>query len=312
MRIVLSTIALFVLFVGCAEKEPQIKNPEMTDLSNVNVSFIKGGEFLMGTYTDKFSDKTPRRVIVKDFYIDKYEVTNAAYKQYMSESTAVGNAVRTPDFVNDPILGVDTLPVVGVTHAEAQAFCTYYGKRLPTEAEWEYAAKGGTTNSEYFWGKEANPLYMNFRDSKKGMPVSIGSYPPNAYQIYDMNGNVREWVADTYERDFYKTVCKKKEQTIWTMITGTYDMVMEAMSDDGYIPNTCYYNPINRAKSKYKSVRGGSYDFSKGYPATLSFRFFEEYDSTHKDLGFRCATYEKSDQNDLLSEYKESEQSDEE
>ena len=294
--IIIATLSIF-LFTACSTKEDTtIKNPEMLELNNVNVSFIKGGEFLMGTYEDKFADKPPRRVIVKDFYLDKTEVTNALYKQYMSEA-GTQTGVRTPALLNDPLYGADTLPVVGVTHSEAQAFCKYYEKRLPTEAEWEYAAKGDTKNTEYFWGDVADPLYMNFRESKKGMAVAVGSYPPNAYDVFDLNGNVREWVEDSYGRDYYKDACRKKDQTFWGMITGTYDMAKEYFSDDGYIPNTCFYNPVNRKKSKYKVARGGSFDYSKGYPATLSFRFFELRDSTHMDLGFRCASYEKDEDN---------------
>lgn len=325
--IVLVSFISLILFTGCSQKEPIIKNAQMLELNNLTVSFIKGGDSLMGTYNDKFADKSPRKVILNDFYIDKTEVTNASYKQYIDEVTY--KDIRRPVLIDDPIYGADTLPVTGVTHSEADSFCRFYGKRLPTEAEWEYAAKGATTNTEYYWGDKEDPLYMNYRESKKEKPVPVASYPPNRYGLYDMNGNVREWVADSYGRDYYRSVCKTQDHTIMTMlkesysiimrpddmttsqediitradglITGaydkmaeTYDVVKGYVSGDGYIPSTCLYNPVNRSKSKFKVSRGGSYDYVKGYPATLSFRFFEKRDSTHMDLGFRCAAYEKN------------------
>ena len=294
MKIIIVNLLIVLFFIGCSTKINPAKNPEMLELNNLTVSFIKGGEYVMGTYDDKFSDKAPRKVILKDYYIDKTEVTNMAYRQYLSE--AEGKA-RTPKFIDDPILGADELPVVGVTHKESATFCKFYNKRLPTEAEWEFAAKGGTTNEHYYWGEKADPLYMNYRESKKASPIAVGSYPANGYGLFDMNGNVREWVMDSYEKDFYKDICTKKYFDFWEFVRKTYKIAKDYIDGNDYYPSSCYINPINKSESKYKSNRGGSYEYTKGYPASLSFRFFDVEDSTHKDLGFRCATYEQSNDN---------------
>ncbi len=265
MRTLIFSVSLIFL-VGCSQKSEVAKNPEMVALNNISVSFIKGEEFVMGTYEDVFLDKAPRKVMVDDFYMDKTEVTNASYRTYMAEA---GGKVRKPKYLDDPEIGADNLPVVAITHQEAKDFCAFYNKRLPTEAEWEFAAKGGTEFTKYFWGDDENTMLMNYRESKKGTAVAVGSYPPNVYGLYDMNGNVREWVADSYEKDFYKYACYK--------ISGK---------------KSCYANPLNEQKTIYKSNRGGSFEYSKGYPPTISFRFFDEEDSENKDVGFRCAAGE--------------------
>jgi len=263
---ILSLILMILLISACSSGP--VKNPEMLSLSNISVSYIKGESFVMGTYDDAFIDKAPRSVTLDDFYIDKTEVTNASYLQYMSEATGV----RKPSFIDDPILGAPELPVVGITHKEAQDFCLFYNKHLPSEAQWEFAAKGGSKFEKYAWGEDENPLYMNFRGSHKGHALAVGSYPPNKYGLYDMSGNVREWVEDSYSKDYYKFACSKH-------------------SDE----ENCFNNPVNTEESKYASNRGGSFDYSAGYPATVSFRFFDLKDSFHKDLGFRCAAKDITD-----------------
>jgi formylglycine-generating enzyme required for sulfatase activity len=274
MRYLAYITSLFIIFItfGCAPKA--VKNPEMLALSNLTVSYIRGEEFVMGTYDDKFLDKAPRTVKVSDYYIDKKEVTNALYLQYMGEAAALEEPilVRKPKHINDPVLGAPELPIVSVSHQEAKEFCHFYNKRLPTEAEWEFAAKGSTQFQKFYWGNDENPLYMNFRDSNTSWAKPVASYPPNIYGLYDMLGNVREWVDDTYEKDFYKFACSKLSRG-----------------------DNCYENPLNSDNSPFRSNRGGSFDYSKGYPATISFRFFEEVESYHDDLGFRCAASEKEE-----------------
>lgn len=272
-------VTIVVLFSACTSKE-LVKNPEMLSLSNKTMSYIHGKEFIMGTYKDNFGDKPPREVLVDNFYIDKTEVTNGAYKKYIKET---GGKVIQPPYINDPVLGGKNLPVVGVTWIDARNFCKFYGKRLPTEAEWEFAARGGTNFQDYSWGNDENPAFMNFRDSNNSWAVDVASYPPNAYGLYDMSGNVREWVEDTYEKDFYKRAC---EVSPWHF--GSFRKLLTDPVTNVYKSN-CYYNPMNEAKSMYKVTRGGSWDYSEGYPATVSFRSFDKLDHEYKDLGFRCA-----------------------
>jgi iron(II)-dependent oxidoreductase len=91
-------------------------------------------------------------------------------------------------------------PAVGVSWADAKAYAEWAGKRLPTEAEWEYAARGGLAGKKYPYGDEMDETQANF---KSDGTVAVKSYPPNGYGLYDMAGNVREWVADYYDEFYY-------------------------------------------------------------------------------------------------------------
>ena len=100
-----------------------------------------------------------------------------------------------PDFPNHP--------VVGVSWSDAVAYAAWRDQRLPTEAEWEYAARGGLVGKNYPNGDTLHPSDGNHNKSGQGGPVAVGSYPPNGYGLHDMQGNVVEWVADFYAADYY-------------------------------------------------------------------------------------------------------------
>lgn len=136
------------------------------------------------------------------FYLDKYEVSQRAFEEVMG--------------TNPSKFKGDNLPVERVLWTEANRYCQKIGKRLPTEAEWEKAAKGGK-NTIYPWGDEVESGRANFCDTlcKKFIRVNhfddgyqetapVGSYPPNGYGLYDMAGNVWEWVSDWYSPGYYK------------------------------------------------------------------------------------------------------------
>jgi formylglycine-generating enzyme required for sulfatase activity len=264
---------------GCSSKEI-CKRADLLDLSNESMSFIMGKEFLMGSYRDKFGDKPPKEVLVSNFYMDKAEITNGIYKEYIKSKSC---GAKKPPYLDDPIYGADELPVVGVTHNEAKEFCKFYNKRLPTEAEWEYAARGGLNIKKFPWGDEESSDSMNYRGSNNSWAIAIMSYPPNAYGLYDMAGNVREWVVDTYEKDFYKYSCLKSPLNLNLSRTITHGL-------EGIYKSDCYKDPINRAEGRYKVNRGGSWSYSDGYPNSVYFRGFDLTSSRFNDLGFRCAT----------------------
>lgn len=181
---------------------------------------IPAGEFQMGTDASEipglmerykrysagaFEDETPRRTIYVDaFYMDKYPVTNAQYKKFMG---ATGHGV--PGYWNDPNYNALEHPVVGVSWRDAVAYAEWVGKRLPTEAQWEKAARGELAGKRYPWGNEApdaGGVYRaNYFAGDNGAAdgyeytAPVGSFAPNGYGLYDMAGNVHEWCADWYD-----------------------------------------------------------------------------------------------------------------
>jgi formylglycine-generating enzyme required for sulfatase activity len=178
---------------------------------------IPAGEFLMGTSVsqrDGGRDEYPqRRVVLAPFYLDVYEVTNRRYVEFV---TATG--YRAPEHPRDKKLTLwrgttvpDAFkdhPVVNVDWADAAAYCKWAGKRLPTEAEWERAARG-TTGRRFPWGEteptRAMANYLNqWRNGAALEPV--GSHPQGATPegVHDLEGNVWEWVADWYDPHYYE------------------------------------------------------------------------------------------------------------
>lgn len=162
---------------------------------------IPGGEFLMGSGSER--DHSPvHTVYVGSFFMDKYEVTNARYLEFCQ---ATGH--RLPAF-----WGMDRFrsgpdypahPVVGVSWYDAADYAAWSDKRLPTEAEWEYAARGGLVGKNYPNGDTLDPSDGNFSKSGKGGPVAVGSYAANGFGLHDMQGNVVEWVWDYYDAGYY-------------------------------------------------------------------------------------------------------------
>ncbi len=143
-----------------------------------------------------------------EFYMDKYEVTNALYASFLSATgrTAPDPAVGKADWNiwsdQSPPAGYGDHPVVGVSREDAAAFCAWAGKRLPTEAEWQQACQGKDQRL-YPWGNGVSALEMNYEDSNKGETTRVGSFPEGAspYGALDMAGNVWEWTASPYKSE---------------------------------------------------------------------------------------------------------------
>jgi formylglycine-generating enzyme len=144
-------------------------------------------------------------VYVDGFYMDKYEVTVAQFRSYKPS--------YQPYFK-----GCENCPAESVSWEEAKAYCESVGKRLPTEAEWEKAARGGLKGKKYPWGDTISPGQANYDDSGIGKTKPVGSYAPNGYELYDMSGNVWEWCSDWYDANYYN---KRPSRNPTGSISGT-------------------------------------------------------------------------------------------
>lgn len=157
---------------------------------------IPAGEFQMGSDRDA-SEKPRHKVYLPDYYIDKFEVTNQQYLKFCKDT---GHSL--PSLLISGVIpsGKENHPVVGIGWNDADAYCKWAGKRLPTEAEWEKAARG-TDGRTYPWGNAWDQNLCNNRTSPYEDTVPVGSYPKGAspYGVMDMAGNAWEWVDDWYK-----------------------------------------------------------------------------------------------------------------
>jgi serine/threonine-protein kinase len=169
--------------------------------------FVPVGEFTMGS-DDRDNEMPPHTVSLDAFWIDKYEVTNALYKKCVDASRCKApsdssSSTRNSYYGNAQF---DNYPVIYVSLNDANAYCVWAGKKLPTEAQWEKAARG-TDARTFPWGNTFDASKLNSSDSGKGDTTPVGSYPEGAspYGALDMAGNVWEWIADWYDAKYYST-----------------------------------------------------------------------------------------------------------
>ncbi len=159
---------------------------------------IPAGYFMMGSPNGQGGgDEHPRHKVWLDaFYMDKYPVT---FDQYDKFCEATGRV--KPD---DNGWGRGRRPVINVFWDDANAYCKWAGKRLPTEAEWEKAARGGTT-TQYFFGDDNGPLrnYAWYNEDSGHQTHPVGEKKPNPYGLYDILGNAWEWCSDWYDENYY-------------------------------------------------------------------------------------------------------------
>jgi formylglycine-generating enzyme required for sulfatase activity len=256
---------------------------------------IDGGEFYMGTDHGFPYEGPPHRVRLDGYFLDETEVTNEQFAKfteaasYQTTAEKLGNSGvfkpenrardlvngadwRNPERPGSSIEGRMDRPVVHVSWDDADSYCKWAGKRLPTEAEFEFAERGGLENGEYAWGDELNPKGQFLANTWQGIfpeadqkedgfagVAPVKSFKPNGYGLYDTAGNVWEWVADWFDPNYY------------------------SMSPTD--------NPKGPDTGAEKVQRGGSWlcstNYCQGY--RVASRMKTEKDSGLNNLGFRCA-----------------------
>ncbi|MBI1790719.1 MAG: formylglycine-generating enzyme family protein [Acidobacteria bacterium] len=219
---------------------------------------VPAGEFLMGRTKLTPDDKTKMRPIVllddrpdhkvwlDAFFIDKTEVTQGQYAKFLA---ATG---RKPPY-HWSRRPADDYPIYNVDWEDARAYCAWAGKRLPSEAEWERAARGGQEGRDYPWGDKADSKMARY--NVETGPGAVAQYPPNGFGISDMAGSVSEWTADWFEREYYRSSPAK--------------------------------NPAGPEAGEYKAIRGGGWPDS-AERITVFFRNWVRPNQKTPNLGFRC------------------------
>ena len=204
-------LAQAAFFLCLASLLPLATAHSTSEQDPVAMVTVPAGMFQMGSPEGTGgTDEHPQRTLyLEGFAIDQVEVTNAQYRRFVK---ATGHKPPPNPYGKGPLFsvkGIEHLPVVQVTWHDASDYCQWAGKRLPSEAEWEKAARG-TDGRLFPWGNEPpTPTHANFghdwEDLKTLHPV--GSHPQgnSPYGVSDMAGNAREWVLDTYDQDFFQT-----------------------------------------------------------------------------------------------------------
>ena len=242
---------------------------------------IPAGTFQMGSDDANASDdeQPVHPVHLEAFFMDIYPVTNEQYREFLNANPEwrkdgidskfhAGNYLLPWDGFGYPP-GKANHPVTYVSWYAALAYAISKGKRLPTEAEWEYAARGGLAGQTYPWGNDISPYRANY-EGHLGNTTAVGQYSANGYGLYDMAGNVREWCFDLYRASFYAG-----SQDSRNPICGSHPL--QKLADLSSLAFS--YGP--------RVSRGGSW---KGSPGNLRvanrYRNKPIYASSH--LGFRC------------------------
>ena len=247
-------------------------------LKQIKMIHVKGGTFIMGNNRSEEHEKPEHRVSLSSFYIGKYEITNEQFCQFLN--TYNSNTIKDGKYKGRkicsyedefgilltekgwrPVVGYENYPAIDISWLGANEYCKWIGGRLPTEAEWEYAAKGGVSKSSTTYAGSNNAHDVAWHKGNSGEQThKVGKKDANELGIYDMSGNVSEWCQDCYESNYYYISPEE--------------------------------NPVNLKESESKVSRGGSFK-SNSYKTSSTYRF-EGYYFNH---GFRLCiddtTYKK-------------------
>ncbi len=262
----------------------------ITGKDGAEMALVPAGEFFMGTEDEELRGDAPLRAVYLDaFYMDRYEVTNRLFARFLNAAkplegrdgqrrlwVVLRNDIETEErnawwpteifyeLQEDRYAAFESFadnPVISVSWHAADAYCKWAGKRLPTEAEWEKAARGGLVKKDYPWGNEVPTGGVIFErrwtDNSVPSPTEkVGNYFPNGYGLYDMAGNVWEWCADWFSPSYYK--------------------------------RAPYKNPKGPDYGEKKVLRGGSW-FNSAIIMRVATRNSSPPETLDDGMGFRCA-----------------------
>jgi formylglycine-generating enzyme required for sulfatase activity len=208
-----------------------------------------------------FPDELPvHKVTLPDYYIDIYEVTNALYRHCVDAGGCKPPHSESGRFWDS---AYNSYPVTYLEWEMAKGYCSWRGARLPTEAEWEKAARGGLNSEPFPWGS-ARPVCqtgategVNYAECNQGSPLAVGSFAPNAFGLYDMSGNVWEWVADWYSENYYTA----RDVT----------------------------SPSGPRSGAMRVIRGGSFNYGEIYIRVSNRGYLDPESYGSSGLGLRCA-----------------------
>jgi eukaryotic-like serine/threonine-protein kinase len=232
---------------------------EIKDSKEVPMMLVPAGEFKMGSILGDGDEQPTHTVYLDAYYIDKYEIINALYMACVNvgacDPPRQSDSVTHPSYYGNPEF--DNYPVIYVDWNMAKTYCEWRGVQLPTEAQWEKAARG-TDGRTYPWGETVDKIYANSNQNLLDT-TAVGSYErgKSIYGVYDMAGNVFEWVADWYSETYYQDS-----------------------------PSS---NPLGPDTGQYRVLRGGSWH---SFPYSFRSSFRGAYDFPEgfgPNLGFRCA-----------------------
>jgi formylglycine-generating enzyme required for sulfatase activity len=234
---------------------------EKIDSKGVEMVLVPAGDFTMGSNNGDTDENPSHPVSLDAYYIDKFEVTNAQYKACVDAGNCVPpvHSYFFPESPNRTYFGssqYDNYPVVYVDWNMAEAYCEWRGADLPTEAQWEKAARGDTDARVYPWGKDLDCQKANFQNCVT-RTTEVDNYEDgkSQYGVYNMAGNVWEWVADWYSENYYKNSPRK--------------------------------NPSGLDFGQSRVSRGGSW---AKYDVRVSNRVNYAPNYINFDVGFRCAS----------------------
>ena len=261
MRLHSALASLFVL--GCATQQGVNSTPTPGEVTIGDFIFIGSGEFTMGSPTGRFeSNESPaHRVSLSGFYIGAYEVTNLEYASFLTDSGGDAHWDYRMEIFKfgsqfRAVPGNEKLPVSHVTWRDAEAYCGWLGGRLPSEAEWEKAARGPQDQRLYPWGDFINSGEANFANPNGGLWEVGRAVGESFYSCYDMAGNVWEWAADWYDSLYYH-----------------------------HTPSS---DPRGPGGGRERTIRGGSF-LDDEFAARCARRYGMLPDARFVYLGFRCA-----------------------